>query len=831
MRPLSEALTAHVQSLLTAALEIVEHAKPVKDSTNSHKSSGKDLYNARKSWEKLKKLGKSSSAKAGGGKASAAKAGGGKASATKAGGGKASAAKAGGGKASAAMAAQKKGARKRAARQRRGKKNAQKNAEMKAVLKNQAREKAARKKASQDTPFTKTAVPEKVAALDADKLRESMVETLVWQDQVKMARGGSVEICQTLGQVLSKGDGLLTENPLITVLLSALTQLIEQEKVATMNAVARLVLLRRTAEKYPALYEEALGPRALDWHFRMPHGLPLLGRMRPVPGESHPRQDAVMSADFISLINWSISFDEAKRALAKSGREQQENAAAGNEDQWRKFLETFPAESDGQLRKVLEKLVAGSKDPWVELAEKLSGGEDLLSELLENATAVTADQLPKDSVGLHPVIDDVGGPASIDLNSMSAETRVQDGTELLTGMTKDPEHILKAIAKAVAAMQEELRSEDRTDDALGVNEPGKTSLGGTQMGKAIREKEALQNAALAKEDQDRVASQAERVKLKQDRQFERRAKRKLGGQPGSVGKTHGLVDMPDEIVYVEFPDKGLYEGNPEWRELPPKRCQIQKIVRLVWNTEYRKRRFENVRTDEIVVAKAPPEANAPFKYDVSVKVSAILHRGVQLLPFERMKKTMHDMHGFNISTGTLCNFLKEAYNSKVLEDFDRGVCHILTKSKCGCFDESGGNVRGDLVYYHVAVNEMATRIFLHPKRGKEAMDAGGILNNFKNIAVTDCLASYWLYDFVHAICGAHILRELLASAQCGYEWAVNMSALLVSLVKKVNDNGGVLSPRMQNNARKKYKDIIPRLMPRPGPGRRLRSLTSTVRQP
>jgi transposase len=88
------------------------------------------------------------------------------------------------------------------------------------------------------------------------------------------------------------------------------------------------------------------------------------------------------------------------------------------------------------------------------------------------------------------------------------------------------------------------------------------------------------------------------------------------------------------------------------------------------------------------------------------------------------------------------------------------------------------------------------------------MDAGGILNNFKNIAVTDCLASFWVYDFVHAVCGVHILRELLTSAQCGYEWAVKMSALLVCLVKKVNDNGGVLRPRMQNNARNKYKEII-----------------------
>ena len=41
------------------------------------------------------------------------------------------------------------------------------------------------------------------------------------------------------------------------------------------------------------------------------------------------------------------------------------------------------------------------------------------------------------------------------------------------------------------------------------------------------------------------------------------------------------------------------------------------------------------------------------------------------------------------------------------------------------------------------------------------MDSSGILPKYKGIAVHDCWASYWKYaDVVHAVCCAHLLREL-----------------------------------------------------------------------
>jgi transposase len=67
-------------------------------------------------------------------------------------------------------------------------------------------------------------------------------------------------------------------------------------------------------------------------------------------------------------------------------------------------------------------------------------------------------------------------------------------------------------------------------------------------------------------------------------------------------------------------------------------------------------------------------------------------------------------------------------------------------------------------------------------RGKEGMDAGGILPIFAGIAVHDCWKPYWIYGCVHALCNAHLLRELIGVLeQTGQGWAERMIALLLEM--------------------------------------------------
>ena len=54
-----------------------------------------------------------------------------------------------------------------------------------------------------------------------------------------------------------------------------------------------------------------------------------------------------------------------------------------------------------------------------------------------------------------------------------------------------------------------------------------------------------------------------------------------------------------------------------------------------------------------------------------------------------------------------------------------------------------------------------TYLDISPKRGSAGMEQCGVLPEFKGIAMHDCWASYWNYpDIQHAVCCAHLLREL-----------------------------------------------------------------------
>ena len=89
-------------------------------------------------------------------------------------------------------------------------------------------------------------------------------------------------------------------------------------------------------------------------------------------------------------------------------------------------------------------------------------------------------------------------------------------------------------------------------------------------------------------------------------------------------------------------------------------------------------------------------------------------------------------------------------------------------------------VAGKNYWIHVYSSEDITLKFIHPKRGKEAIDDIGIIPRYGDVVIHDCWASYLSYEnCYHALCGSHLLRELTFVVESNsYKWAKNIKKLL-----------------------------------------------------
>jgi transposase len=119
-------------------------------------------------------------------------------------------------------------------------------------------------------------------------------------------------------------------------------------------------------------------------------------------------------------------------------------------------------------------------------------------------------------------------------------------------------------------------------------------------------------------------------------------------------------------------------------------------------------------------------------------------------------------------------------------------------------DETGLRVAGRLHWLHVATNSRFTALFCHRRRGKQAIDAAGVLPRFTGLAVHDAFAPYAGYrSATHVLCNAHLLRELIAvvdhftahpptgaDTPPGWCWATQVIDALLGL-KAITDTGAL----------------------------------------
>ena len=185
-------------------------------------------------------------------------------------------------------------------------------------------------------------------------------------------------------------------------------------------------------------------------------------------------------------------------------------------------------------------------------------------------------------------------------------------------------------------------------------------------------------------------------------------------------------------------------------------------------------------------AQAPDGVTAPVQYGPRIMGTGIYLWHGQFLSRDRACQALSDMFG--------CAPVARRARRRRAEDRRASSRPRWPRSpgtwsprRSSHFDETGFRTAGKLAWVHSASAGKFALFTVHAKRGKDGMKAAGVLPFFAGIAVHDAWAPYDTFGNVagHALCGAHVLRELVAVTETGTDldrtWAQQAIDALLAL--------------------------------------------------
>jgi transposase len=257
--------------------------------------------------------------------------------------------------------------------------------------------------------------------------------------------------------------------------------------------------------------------------------------------------------------------------------------------------------------------------------------------------------------------------------------------------------------------------------------------------------------------------------------------KKAGGQLGHRGETLRLVATPDEVVehrpshcpqcQTPLSDaEVVLRERRQVHEMPPAvRLQIR---------EHQALHVRCPRCAHVSVGAFPAEAPSRAQYGAGIRAWAVYLVEQQHLPLGRVQQLLSDLWRLRLGRGTVVSWIQQA--AQILEPVEQHIKTALAYAPVLHHDETGVRRAGKLAWAHVTSTSRLTHYAIHPQRGREALEAIGILPTYQGVSVHDGWGSYAIYTACrHALCNVHHLRELtFLEEQYQQAWATEMKALL-----------------------------------------------------
>jgi transposase len=255
--------------------------------------------------------------------------------------------------------------------------------------------------------------------------------------------------------------------------------------------------------------------------------------------------------------------------------------------------------------------------------------------------------------------------------------------------------------------------------------------------------------------------------------------KKPGGQAGHPGKTLQMIEMPDAIQRhqathcqqcgLRLTGQGQVVARRQVFDLPKPRLHVEEHQLIA----------HQCTCGCIQTGQFPHAVMAPVQYGPHIHAHSVLLNVDYRVSFLKVSQWWAELTGYAYNPATLIT--TQTVVSERLEPVEEQIKAQLIAAPVCHFDETGVRVAGKLHWLHVACNGQYTHLFVHPKRGKEALGSQqSVFEDCQNWIVHDCWSSYFLAGKGrHSLCGAHLLRELAAQIERGSRWAKAMHAYLL----------------------------------------------------
>jgi transposase len=295
--------------------------------------------------------------------------------------------------------------------------------------------------------------------------------------------------------------------------------------------------------------------------------------------------------------------------------------------------------------------------------------------------------------------------------------------------------------------------------------------------------------------------------LKKPKSLRKPTGKRPGGQKGHKGETLQQVDDPDKI------EDRTPKGKCDCGRSLKKAKIIEHIIRQLFDCILPSLFVIQFQGDVLECACGkihypdfPEEVVKETQYGNNIKNLAVYLKHYGFISYDRMSELFSEVFKVNLSQGTLVNFVNEC--AERLEPVVDEIKATIIEAEVLHCDESGMRIEKSTAWLHSASTEFLTLYYPHKRRGLKAMEAMGILPEFKGTVVHDHWHPYFRYNqCLHGLCNAHNLRELTFFEENGGEWAKKIKNCLLSAKKDKETYQGLSEKKI-----KKYKSKMLKLI-------------------